>query len=534
MPATLESGGPHSAALLSPQSFGRPAQLLVLALRDTTVLIGKQLAMDRQSPRWRLHIAHSVTSAWQRLTDINFDLILVDLGMEEVRQHLSDLIAAAGATLVYGLCDDEHGEVALDARREGVADVLSTQHFRGPSTVRIMRLLLESARGARYSRLLAAAVEGAPVAYAMVDALQPDLPLVYVNEHFVTLTGYQPSEVIGRNCRFLQGPLTDSRDIDRLREAVTKAQPIYVELINYRKDGQPFWNGVLLRPIRTPTGTITHFIATLRDVSERRHTDGELERSARLHRLLIEASGGMTIFAAPDGQLRRPLPEFEAFTGLRFEEYRAGLWTAVIHPDDRKNFSTSRETALREQREISLVFRLWHAPTGAWRFVELHLLPLFDAQQQLSEWIGTLTDVDERQTRAQEQVQNRNFLRSALDALPLYLLHADREGIVRWVNRACLEWLGVQADALIGKPLLDLADATDRQLLPRRIRAVLDGRAQRYTEVVTLCHRSATLDACFVPLRNADDNDGFLWIGTDPEEQHRLSEATQHWLLNNS
>ena len=79
----------------------------------------------------------------------------------------------------------------MTARREGIADVLSMQHLHGPSTVRLMRLMLESARAAGNSRLLAAAVEGAPVAYAMTDALQPDMPLVYVNEHFVALKKYE-------------------------------------------------------------------------------------------------------------------------------------------------------------------------------------------------------------------------------------------------------------------------------------------------------------------------------------------------------
>ncbi len=539
MAATLESSGPHSAALITPQSFGRPAQLLVVALREMALLIGKQLVSESASeniaPKWRLHIAHSVTTAWQRMSETNFDLVLVDLSIEEVRMHVADIVASAGATLVYGLCDDEHGDVAMSARREGIADVLSTQHLRGPSTVRLMRLMLESARAAGNSRLLAAAVEGAPVAYAMTDALQPDMPLVYVNEHFVALTGYQPGEVIGRNCRFLQGPQTDSRDVDRLREAIRRAQPLYVELLNYRKDGQTFWNGVLLRPIRAASGTVTHFVATLRDMSERRHTEESLERSARLHRLLVEASGGMTVFAGPDGQLRAPLPEFEVFTGLRYEEYRSSDWSAVIHPDDRRKFQDARLATLSTPSECTCVFRLWHAPTGSWRHVEMRMLPLFDSHDRLTEWIGTLTDVNDRLAYEQAQQQSNEFLGGALNALPHRMLFVDRDGIVRWMNRVCAEWLGVAPDELVGQSLLQLADATDRELLPRRIEAVLGGKAQRYSELVTLRNRSATLDVAFVPYQASAQPtgriDGFFWIGTDPVEQQQLSETTRRWRL---
>jgi PAS domain S-box-containing protein len=533
--ATLDSSGPHSAALLMTPAHGRPAHLLVLALRDVAVLIGKQLVGEGSGSKWRLHIAHSVTTAWQRMSETNFDLVFVDLSLAEVRAHVADIVANAGATLVYGLYDDEHGDIAMTARREGVADVLSTQHLRGPSTLRLMRLLLESARATSNTRLLVAAVEGAPVAYAITDALQPDMPLVYVNEHFVALTGYQAKEVIGRNCRILQGPETDSRDVDRLREAIHRAQPLYVELLNYRKDGQPFWNGVLLRPIRATNGTVTHFVATLRDMSERRNTEESLERSARLHRLLVEASGGMTVFAGPDGQLRAPLPEFEVFTGLRYEEYRSSDWSAVIHPDDRRKFLDARATGLGTPKECVCVFRLWHAPTGSWRFVELRMLPLFDAHNSLNEWIGTLTDVHDRMADEHAQQQSNAFLSGALDTLPQLILFVDREGNVRWMNRACANWLGVAPDELVGQSLWKLADATDRELLPRRIEAVLAGKAQRYSELVTLRNRSAALDVSFVPYRSATAGasrvDGFFWIGTDQAGQQRLLEDTQRWRL---
>jgi PAS domain S-box-containing protein len=525
-----------------PQAHGRPATLLILALRDVAVLIGTQLAGEGAGSKWRLHIAHSVTKAWQRLATTNFDLVLVDLSINEVRLHVADIVASAGATLVYGLCDDEHGDVAMSARRDGIADVLSMQHLRGPSTVRLMRLLLESSRAASNSRLLVAAVEGAPVAYAMTDALRPDMPLVYVNEHFVALTGYQANEVIGRNCRILQGPQTDSRDVDRLREAIRRAQPLYIELLNYRKDGQPFWNGVLLRPIRAANGTVTHFVATLRDMSERRNTEESLERSARLHRLLVEASGGMIVFAGPDGQLRAPLPEFETFTGLRYEEYRSSDWSAVIHPDDRRKFLAARTSALNTPQECMCEFRLWHVASGSWRYVELRMLPLFDAQDQLTEWIGTLTDVHDRLADEHAQQRNNVFLNGALDTLPQFMLFADRDGVVRWMNRSCAEWLGVSPDELVGQTLLKLADATDRELLPRRIEAALAGKTQRYSEVVTLRNRSATLDVSFVPYRAASLTpgapppdtarvEGFFWIGTDPVGQQRLLEDTQRWRL---
>lgn len=533
---SLDSSGRQAALLLASQAFGRPAQLLVLALRDTAILIGKQLAAEGIAGKWRLHVAHSVATASQRMNETNFDLVLVDLDIEEVRMHVTDIVAAAGATLVYGLCADEHGEIAMTARRDGIADVLSSHHLQGPSTARIMRLMLESARTASNSRLLAAAVEGAPVAYAMTDALQPDMPLVYVNEHFVTLTGYLPAEVIGRNCRFLQGPDTDSRDVDRIREAIRHAQPLYIELINYRKDGQPFWNGMLLRPIRAANGTVTHFVATLRDMSERRRTEESLERSARLHRLLVQASGGTTIFAGADGQLRAPLPEFEAFTGLRYHEYRSGDWSAAVHPDDRARYTEVRAQALRDPNDHICTFRLWHAPTSAWRYVELRLLPLRDATELLTEWVGTLTDVNDRRVNEQMLAQSRDFLATALETLPMLIMYVDREGLVRWLNQRCADWLGRSSDQLQGASFVELAVDSNRAQVMTRVQAVLAGQALRYSEEVTLRSRTAMLDVAYFPHQRGSREsgalriEGFYWVGSDPSEQQRLLEETQRFL----
>ncbi len=498
--ASFERSTAQSISLLA--SNTRPAQLLVLAPRVIAVQIGRQLATEGLASRWRLHVAHSVTTAWQRMSETNFDLAIIDLSSAEIRVHTEDIVAAAGAAVVYGLSEDEHDEFAMAARRVGVADVLSLRHLEGPSTARLLRLMLESARTASYSRLLAAAVEGAPVAYAITDALQPDMPLVYVNEFFVTLTGYQPNDVIGRNCRFLQGPDTDSRDVDRIREAIRRAQPLYIELINYRKDGQPFWNGMLLRPIRSANGAITHFVATLRDMTERRGSEASLERSARLHRLLVEASGGITLFCDPDGQLRAPVKEFETFTGLNYDQYRQGDFSQVIHPEDREGFTANRAEALEERRAFRDQMRLRHAATNGWRYVELRMLPLIDPQGRLTEWIGMLTDIHDRLTTDFAQQQSSLFVHSLFDALPTRVAYADIEGVIRYVNRSCEEWLQLPRDRLIGLRLQDAIDAAARDTFDIDIAAALGGQSRRRSEVVSIAGRQECVELHCVPYRN--------------------------------
>jgi diguanylate cyclase (GGDEF)-like protein/PAS domain S-box-containing protein len=107
-----------------------------------------------------------------------------------------------------------------------------------------------------------------------------DCPIVYANPAFETLTGYPVAEVMGRNCRFLQGPETDPAAIARLREAVETGQACEVVLQNYRKDGTLFWNGVSISPVRDAAGQITNFVGILDDETAQKLSEERLAYDA--------------------------------------------------------------------------------------------------------------------------------------------------------------------------------------------------------------------------------------------------------------
>jgi phosphoserine phosphatase RsbU/P len=127
---------------------------------------------------------------------------------------------------------------------------------------------------------LAAAAEGIVIS----DARLPDMPLIYVNSGFERLTGYSAESVLGRNCRFLQGPGTDPQAAREIRRAIEEKRECLVEILNYRKDGTPFWNRLSITPIWDHCGQVTHFIGVQSDISRRqeaeealRHAKSELE-----------------------------------------------------------------------------------------------------------------------------------------------------------------------------------------------------------------------------------------------------------------
>ena len=127
-----------------------------------------------------------------------------------------------------------------------------------------------------YRRLLESSPEGA----VLIDALNPEHPVVYANPGFEALTGYVAADLLGKNLRMLQG---DDRDQDarhRLRESMARGETCRVLLRNYRKDGTVFWNEMTVVPLRDAEGRVTHYAGHHRDAGERLRIDPKLARDS--------------------------------------------------------------------------------------------------------------------------------------------------------------------------------------------------------------------------------------------------------------
>jgi diguanylate cyclase (GGDEF)-like protein/PAS domain S-box-containing protein len=127
-----------------------------------------------------------------------------------------------------------------------------------------------------YRRLVASAPEGV----VLVDAQNPERPVIYANPGFEALTGYSAAELLGRNLRLLQGEDREQDGRLRLREAMGKGESCRVLLRNYRKDGTVFWNEMTILPLLDADGRVTHFAGYHRDAGERLRVDPKLTRDS--------------------------------------------------------------------------------------------------------------------------------------------------------------------------------------------------------------------------------------------------------------
>jgi diguanylate cyclase (GGDEF)-like protein/PAS domain S-box-containing protein len=129
-------------------------------------------------------------------------------------------------------------------------------------------------------RLLESSVASSINGVVICDATQPDLPIVYVNPAFESITGYRREEVEGHNCRLLQGRDTDPRARQRLAAAIGRQEDVHVVIQNYRRDGSTFWNDLYISPVRDRDGAVTHFIGVQNDISAQKEYESQLAHHA--------------------------------------------------------------------------------------------------------------------------------------------------------------------------------------------------------------------------------------------------------------
>ncbi|SIS57956.1 STAS domain-containing protein [Salimicrobium flavidum] len=118
-----------------------------------------------------------------------------------------------------------------------------------------------------------AAVDRVGAGVVIADPQQEDTPLIYVNKGFEELTGYESEEVLGRNCRFLQGPNTEEEDLEKIREAMKTKETVKVELCNYRKDGSEFWNELQIYTVFIDKLDQDFFVGVQQDVTKRKEAE---------------------------------------------------------------------------------------------------------------------------------------------------------------------------------------------------------------------------------------------------------------------
>lgn len=176
------------------------------------------------------------------------------------------------------------------------------------------------------------------LSFTISDPNQPDDPLIWVNPAFERVTGYSAEDAVGRNCRFLQGEHTDRAVVGRMREALDAGVTIADTLLNYRKDGTPFWNQVVISPVLDSEGRVTHHVGIQADVTAR--IDSQVARETALDRARVSTER-LELLAEVSGTLAQHLDYGTAVTALaELAVPRLATWGFVAVTNDRGGVET--------------------------------------------------------------------------------------------------------------------------------------------------------------------------------------------------
>ncbi len=152
------------------------------------------------------------------------------------------------------------------------------------------RNVIAAGRGHGGTDIFFAAVQMSRMPMCLTDPHRDDNPIIFCNQAFEALTGYGQQEIIGQNCRFLQGPATDAAHVLEIRRALAAGEDVHLELMNYRRDGSSFWNALFISPVVDTEGRLVYHFASQLDVTRRREAEAVLQQSQRLETLGSMAS----------------------------------------------------------------------------------------------------------------------------------------------------------------------------------------------------------------------------------------------------
>ncbi|USU05575.1 PAS domain-containing protein [Sphingomonadaceae bacterium OTU29LAMAA1] len=253
-----------------------------------------------------------------------------------------------------------------------------------------------------------------PVAMVVSDPTLPDCPLIYVNEAFEQLTGFPAAEVLGRNCRFMQGPLTDPDDVARLKTAIARREPIELDLLNHRRDGTPFWNRLMVAPVFCEDGSLRYFVASQIDVTIERHRVLELEQDREaLAAEVAQRDADLTqhntrlrlaLKAGALGAWTLDLPELvlTASSGCKrifgrptAEPFTYDELLASIHPEDRRAMQAAVLRTIEHGDPYHIEYRIL-TPAGEQRWISVQGDLQYRADGTPLAMSGFSTDISDR------------------------------------------------------------------------------------------------------------------------------------------
>ena len=405
--------------------------------------------------------------------------------------------------VVSNLLRDEDGYHSINANvREDGERIVCEWHNRvvtddDGETVAIFsqfRDITDRQARADESELKTRAMDEAPVGITISGPSREDNPLIYANERFEQLTGYAESEVVGRNCRFLQGEDTAAEPVAEMRSAIEAGEPVTAELRNYRKDGTEFWNRVSIAPVRTPDGAITNYVGFQQDVTATKSSERRLQQKERRYQAIFNDPNILVGLIDTDGTVLDINQTAMEYVAATHEEVTGRpFWETPWFDHSESVQQSVREWIDRAADGEYVDFEAdLERPNGDPYTVEGVFRPVTNDEGEVVSLLISDRDITERKQRERELRQYESYLEESSDIITVL----DEAGTITYQSPAVERILGYETDALVGQHGFDYIHPDDE-----------DEVREAFTDLVAEPEGTVTVEGRF---RTADGE--WRWI----------------------
>lgn len=477
------------------------------------------------------------------LSDSNFDLCIVDKpALQAHREELERIKSNAEPIIVPVLLllperrtdviEIDRGELADNVFPATVDEIVSLPirqvelEWRIKALLRLRGQSLESHARASELRIFRQAIDDSGHAVVITET---DGTIRYVNDAFTDLTGYERSEVIGRNPRILNSRQMPDEHFDRLWNTILAGDIWEEEIVNRKKSGKLYHAHQTIAPVYDDDDEITAFVSIQMDISERKETEQTLER----YRTIIERLEDPVMLQDRDGNFELLNDAVLDFAGLSMDELLGNDEYCFMNDEAASAIDEKKTEVLETEDSVSYEITPTFEETAKEASFSTKRYPFYDSNDELAGTFAICRDVTALKEREEELTQYERAIVGATDLIAA----CDRTGRYLFANPQYRAYHDIETDDVTELTLEDVLDEEEYTEVRRNVMRALQGETVRYQ--MTRRHPTQgerTLNVHYYPLENGEDVMGVVAVlrdVTDREDRTRQLRVVDRVLRHN-
>jgi len=293
-------------------------------------------------------------------------------------------------------------------------------------------------------------VDNTNAGIVIADARRKDMPIIYANETFEKVTGYTQEDILNSNCRILQGDTTQEDAKYKIHDAIVHKESVSIEINNFKKSGEMFWNYLVLTPIFDPQGTLTHYVGVQNDITEKKLQEEQLILS-ELRLQFATSSANMGIWewdfesnSLDWNDMMYKIYEIDPSTS----ENKYQLWKDALSKEYTKSAELEILSAIENNTKFDTEFSI-ETPSGV-KYIDAYGICKCDAQGKPVSMIGVNIDI----TKKKEQEKQLSIFKHAVESLDVGVVIADadtEDNDIVYVNQAFTKITQYSYEEILGQ-----------------------------------------------------------------------------------